>query len=134
MDVGTGTTIAFATSSFTAELLALNGNDITRADIDVSHMGSTAYMEYQPGALVDGGSIDIEIGFDPDVQPPVSAAAETITITFPVASGNSSGATFVFTGYVNTWSFAVPLEDRMTATATIKVDGKGTAPAWTDGA
>ena len=130
MDVGTGTTIAFGTSSFTAELLSLNGNDISREDIDVTHMGSTVYREFQPSDLVDGGTIDMELAFDPDEQPPVLAVAETITITFPSSLAN--GATFVFTGYVNSWSWADPLEDKMTASCTIKVDGKGTAPAWTD--
>lgn len=127
-DIGTGTTIAFGTSSFDAELLSLNGNDISREDIDVTHMGSTAYREFMPSDLVDGGSIDMEIMFDPDEQPPINAAAETITITFPTSL--ASGATFVFTGYVNSWSWGDPMEDKMTAQLTIKVDGK-TDPEWT---
>ena len=131
MDVGTGTIIAFGTSGFAAEVLSLNGNDITRPDVDVTHMGSTTYMEYQPGDLADGGSIEMEIGFDPDSQPPVTSAAETITITFPLPSGGATSATFVFTGYVSTWSWTAPLEEVMTASITIKVDGKGTPPAWT---
>lgn len=130
MDVGTGIAVAFGTSGFTAELLAVNGNDISRTDIDVTHMGSATYMEFQPSKLLNGGSVDIELGFDPDAQPPIDQPPETITITFPLPSGGISPATLVFTGYVNTWSFAVPLEDKMTATATIKIDGK-TAPVWT---
>lgn len=131
MDVGTGTTIVFGTSSFTAELLSVNGNDVTREDIDATHMGSTGYREFNPARLVDGGSIEMEFGFDPDDQPPVTGVAETITITFPLPSGGATAATFVFTGYINAWSWGAPLEENMTGTATIKVDGKGTAPAWT---
>lgn len=130
MDVGTGITIAFGTSSFTAEVLSINGNDISRTAVDVTHMGSSR-MEFMPGDLVDEGSIDLEIGLDPDVQPPISGVAETITITFPIPAGDSNGATLVFTGFVTDWSFAVPLEDKMTATVTIKSDGL-TAPQWTD--
>jgi hypothetical protein len=131
MDVGTGTTISFATSSFTAELLSLNGSDIAREPIDVTHMGSTTYKEFQPSDLVDGGSIEMEIGFDPDAQPPISAASEVITITFPTPPGGVAGATFVFQGFVTSWSWESPLEENMTATITVKVDGTGTAPAWT---
>ena len=58
-DVGTATTIAFATSSFSAELLSLNGNDISRDDIDITHMGSTVFKEFMPGDLQDGGMIEI---------------------------------------------------------------------------
>lgn len=130
-DVGTGTTIVFATSAFTADVLSINGNDISRPSIDVTKMASSAYREFIPGKLVDGGSIEVEALFDPDNQPPVDQAAETITITFPIPAGGLTGATFVFVGYVETWSWADPLEDRMTATMTIKVAGTGTAPAWT---
>jgi len=132
-DVGTGTAIAFGTSSFTASVLSLSGSDIAREDIDITHMGSTGYKEFMPSDLVDGGSIEMEIAFDPDEQPPISAAAEEITITFPIATGNSTGATFVFNGYVSSWSWETPMEEAMTATITIKVNGSGT-PVWTDGA
>ena len=130
MDVGTGTTIVFGTSGFTAEVLSLDGADISREAIEVTHMGSTGYKEFNPSDLVDAGSIEMEIGFDPDDQPPISAAAETITITFPVPPGGITGATFTFTGFVSEWAWSSPLEENMTASITIKVDGKGTAPAW----
>ncbi len=130
-DVGTATTIVFGTSAFTAQVESINGNDISREDIDVTHMGSTVYREFIPSELVDGGSIDMEILFDPNEQPPILAAPETITITFPIPSGGAAGATFVFTGYVNAWTWTDPLEDKMMASITIKVDGK-TDPAWTN--
>lgn len=133
-DVGTGTTITFGTSSFTAEVMSLAGNDITREDIDVTHMGSTNYREFIPSDLADGGTIEMEINFDPDDQPPITGAAETITITFPLPSGQSTPADLEFTGYVNSWSWNAPLEENMTATITIKVDGVTTEPTWTDSA
>lgn len=128
-DVGTATTIVFGTSAFTAAVVSLNGSDITREDVDVTNMASTSYMEFQPAELADGGTIEMEIHFDPDAQPPILGAAETITITFPIPAGGISGATFIFTGYVNSWSWEAPLEEVMTAEITIKVDGK-TSPAW----
>jgi len=132
-DVGTATTIVFGTSAFTAEVKSLNGTDVTREDIDVTHMGSTTYMEFQPSDLADGGSIEMEIHFDPDAIPPISGAAETITITFPLPAGQTTPADLVFTGYVNSWSWEAPLEEVMTAEVTIKVDGK-TDPVWTPSA
>ncbi len=129
-DVGTGTTIVFGTSSFTAEILSVNGNDISREDVPTTHMGTTNYHTFMPSKLVDGGSIEMEIAFDPDSQPPITAAAETITITFPLPSGQSTAANLAFSGYVNSWSWSDPLEERMTANITIKVDGES-EPAWT---
>ena len=129
-DVGTAITIAFGTSAFAAEVKSLNGSDVTREDVDVTHMGSTNYMEFQPAELADAGSIEMEIHFDPDAQPPILDVPETITITFPIPSGGLGGATLVFTGYVNAWSWEAPLEEVMTAEITIKIDGK-TDPVWT---
>jgi len=130
MDVGTGTTITFATSAFTAQVMSLSASDITREDIDVTHMGSTVYKEFQPSDLVDGGSIEMEIGFDPDAIPPISGASETITIAFPLPSGQITPADLAFSGYVSSWTWTAPMEEVMTATITIKVDGK-TDPVWT---
>ena len=133
-DVGTGTTIAFGTSAFSAQVLDINQGDQSRPPIDVTHMGSTNFREFIVGKLVDGGTVEVEILYDPDEQPPISAVAETITITFPVPAGLATGATYIFSGFVTNWGWAAPLEDRMTATITIQVDGKGTEPAWVDAA
>lgn len=132
-DTGTGATIVFGTSAFTAEIMSMSGNDISRADIDDTHLTTTGYRTYIPSDLLEGGTVEFEFAFDPDSQPPIDGAAETITITFPIPAGDSSGATLAFTGYINNWSWSVPLEEKMTGSATIKVDGK-TDPVWTDAA
>ena len=129
-DVGTGTTIAFATSSFTAEVININGNDISREDIETTHMGTAGYRTYVPSRLVEGGTVDMEITFDPDVQPPIAGVAESITVTFPLVSPLTINGKVVFTGYVNSWSWADAVEEKLSANITIKVDGL-TDPVWT---
>ena len=129
-DVGTGTTIVFGTSGFSAEVMTINGNDITREDIETTHMGTTGYKTYIPGDLVEGGAIEMEINFDPDAQPPITGVPETITITFPLPAGGITPADVEFSGYVNSWSWADPMEEKMTADVSIKVDGV-TDPVWT---
>jgi len=129
-DVGTGTTIVFATSAFTAEVMNINGSDISRPDINTTNMATTGYQTYIPGRLVEGGSIELEINFDPDSIPPDTGASELITITFPLPAGQTTPADVAFTGYINSWSWADPVEDKMTADVSIKVDGQ-TAPVWT---
>lgn len=130
-DVGTGTTITFGTSSFTAEVLNVNGVDVSRQPIDVTHMGSTGFREFIPTRLVDPGGAQVEILFDPNSQPPINQPAETITVTFPVPSGDSSGATLQFSGFVTDWDWGDPLEDKITANLTLKADGKAVKPTWT---
>jgi len=129
-DVGTGVTITFGTSAFSASITNVSLADIERASIDVTHMASTT-KEYMPGDLVDWGSIEIEILFDPDTWPPIDQAAETITVTFPTPSGHSSGATAVGSGFLTKVTGTIPLENAMKMTCTLKWAG---SVAFTDAA
>ena len=128
-DVGTGVSIAFGTSGFTAEILDINGTAIEREVIDSSHHGTSVWRTFIPGDLANPGESTFEFHFDPDEQPPVNAAAETITITFPLPTGGITAATFACSGFISSWEWNVPFEDKMTGTATIKWSG---LPTWTD--
>lgn len=123
-DVGTGATIVFTTSAFTSEITAINGTDISRPSLKTSHLGTTAWDTFIPGDLADAGGVDLEFLFDPDEIPPVTAAPEVITITLPIPSGGAAGATAVGTGYIESWSYGVPLEELMTGSARIKWSGE----------
>ena len=128
-DVGTGLAIVFGTSGFTAEITDVNGQGISRESINTSHHGSTIYHAFMPSDLVDPGELTMEFSFDPDEQPPVTSATETITITFPLPAGGVTAATLAASGFVTSWEWGAPLEEKMTATATIKWTG---TPVWTD--
>jgi hypothetical protein len=130
-DSGTGTTITFGTSNFTAELLSVDVSDQERGFIDTTHMGTTGARTKSPLDLVDRGGLDIEFNFDPDIEPPIDQAAETITLTFPLPAGQVTAGTLAGTGFMTNWSAGIPLEDKMTATATIVWSA---APTWTDSA
>jgi len=121
MDIGTGTTIQFATGFF-AEILSVSGPDASRKSIETSHMGTSDAHTFTHGDLVDWGEMTVEIAFDPSVEPPIDAVAESIVITFP----DSSTSTWTFMGFMTGFSPSTPLEDRMTASCKIKVSGKPT--------
>ena len=121
-DVGTGTTIVFATSGFSAEIISVSLSDISRAEVDVTHMSSTV-KSFMPGDLVNWGSVEMEILFDPDTIPPIDQAAESVTVTFPIPSGKSAGATAVGSAFLTKASGTIPLEDAMKMTCTLKWAG-----------
>lgn len=123
VDLGTGASIAFATSAFSAELTAINGSGMSRASIDTTHLGNTPAMTFQPGDLVDYGEFEIEIHLNPNNQPPIDQPKETVTITFPLFAGDTTPATWAASAFMTNFDFTIPLEDKMVATATIKVDG-----------
>ena len=121
-DVGTGTTIVFGTTSFAASVVSVNQTGISRPSIDTTHFGAST-RTFIPGDLVDYGQSTMEFFFDPDEQPPIANVAETITITFPIPSGLTNGATASGSGFIMEWELTDPLEEAMTATATIKWAG-----------
>ena len=118
---GFGTTVVFATSGFTANLLSVDGPGVERAAINSSHMATaSSYMTYIPAKLSDGGSVDIEFEFNGADAPPITAAAETITIDW---AGDTGDGEYSFTGFMTNYSPSASVGERMTATATLKVSG-----------
>ena len=115
--VGTGISIQFQ-SGFLAEILNVSDQGMERASIDASHMGS-AQMEFLPGQLPNWGQLECEIAFDPDLKPPIDATdgIEVVTITYP------NGTTWARSGFMTGFQYQAPLEERMTATASIKFTG-----------
>lgn len=126
--IGTGTTVTFGTSGFSAELLGIDHGDIARPKIDTTHYGSTGRTA-RPGKLVDPGEVELELAFDPADRPPVSADPEVITIQMPPEAGEITGAKLEGTGFISGWKFGLPLEERNTGSATVVWSG---APTWTD--
>ena len=119
MIVGTGISIAFS-SGFLAEILEVRGPSAERIAIDVSHHATpnNAHV-FKPGELVDWGELSIDIGFDPTTAAPMTGAIEEITITWP----DSGASTWVFDGFMTAFEVTNPLEDKDTASVTIKISG-----------
>jgi len=115
-DVGTGTTITFA-SGFFAEITNVAGPNMTRGNIDTSHMGTTGGKTFKPTDLYDLGEVTVDLAFIPGTTPPIDDAAETVTITWP------DGSTWAFSGFMTGASPTAPLEDKMTLSATLKASG-----------
>lgn len=116
--VGTGLSIAFSTG-FLAEIISVSGSGISREPINTSHMGTTVAHTFTPSTLFDAGELAVELAFDPATKPPITGAAETVTITMP----DAGAATWAASGFLTSFEYTGPLEERMTATATIKFSG-----------
>lgn len=124
VDIGTGSTIVFGTSGFSADITNFSISGLTREVIDVSHLGTSpagageiGSREYLAGDLSDAGEISINGNFNPDLIPPIEGAPETITVTFP------EGAIWTFSGQMTSYGQETPLEDKMSFTATVKAVG-----------
>lgn len=118
MNIGTGTTLSFA-SGFFAEILDVTPPGPTRKHVETSHMGTTNDHTFMPCDLTDWGECVIEMALHPGTTIPIHDAAEACVITFP----DSASTTWTFNAFMIDFKTKDPLEDRMTATATLKVTG-----------
>lgn len=97
-----GTTVTFGTSAFAANVRRINSAAMTREAIETSHLGTTGQRTKIPGALVDPGQTEVEIEWNQSFStfPPISAVPESITITYPLKTGETAHATEAGTGFL----------------------------------
>ena len=130
VDIGFGTSVVFGTSGFSANLLSLDIGGIAVETPESSHMGLSSpsagtygNREFLSGGLIDGGEVTMEFHFNPNDAVPVVGTSETVAISFPLASGDTTRANWAFTGIVSGFNPSVPMDDVMTASLTVKVTG-----------
>lgn len=128
-DQATGIAITFD-SGFFAMITDVNWSGISRGAIETTHSGTTptdgsVWRTFQPSDLIDAGELQVTLQFEKNTTPPYDGSAETCTVTFPTAPGESSAATWSATAFMTDFSFsAPPLDDSvMEATCTLKFTG-----------
>lgn len=130
-DIGTGITIAFATSTFTADVVDFSPIFEQSVEaVECTSQLSTA-RTFIPSDLKDYGECTMTINFTPAVVVPVGADPEEITISFPIidTATNSTKGTWVCDGFITSFSATAPLEEKMEGEVTIKWTGAGTLTA-----
>jgi hypothetical protein len=115
---GHGTTIVFGTTGFAAHLLGVDGPNVDRGDIETTHMGTDTAKTFIPQALYDPGEVTLEIEHEADLNPPIEADSETITIDW-----GGLGSTWSFTGYMKSYKPSAKIGEKMTASITLKASG-----------
>jgi hypothetical protein len=128
IDIGTGASIAFGTSTYGAQLISLSHSGITRPSIETTHTGvdltpgttEVGNATRIPGDIADAGQITAEVYFDPSLTPPLTVTApEVITITYSIPTAGDSAAAWVGSGFCTEFSCDAKHEEVMTATLVI---------------
>lgn len=122
MKISTGATISFQ-SGFFGEILSIGWGGIERGSIETTHMGTpSGYKQFIPGNLADPGELEVEFNFQAEKTPPITNAAETITVTYN-SDGAGSTSTWSASGFMTAFECEAPVEEVMKGTATIKFTG-----------
>ena len=123
---GTSATVSFAGSGIALGILSINIGGMSRVFVDTTVFGTTNERIGIAGDLIDPGELVLEVLMDAEIgtgntQPEFLAVATgAVIVTMPGTSGQD---TITAAGVMTGLSMAIPLEDRMVATMTIKLHG-----------
>jgi len=108
-----------------AEINSITGPGKTRATIDVTDLDSTGgYREFIAG-FRDSGEITLSMNFTLDTYDDLNADFESDTLrTYQVVLSDIGNTTFEFEGLVTSLGLAIPMDDKITSDATIKISGQ----------
>jgi hypothetical protein len=121
---GTGANIAFATSSFTSDLISLTLPEKSREVIETTHLGTVGAKTHKPARLINVGTISAEFDHDPVAIDLTKKDPEAITISYPLLTGQTTPTRLVFTGFVTAQGGEeFKVDARMTTKVTIQVTG-----------
>lgn len=135
--------VKFGTTGWTGSLKDFSVTGVSRAAHNTSHLGLTAAstnqfgnMTYLLSSLVDGGELSMRVLFNVGqsgvtAQPPIGASAETITIYMPKASGDSTSATWAFSGGCTGYDATFPEDGVVEQDIRVKVLGTVSVTAAT---
>jgi len=139
-DLGTGATVAFATSAGVAlaDITNIDWSGATRESIDTSHMGTSLVKTAIVSTLVEPGELSVDylvntnqLGTEsPFIFDNSGHQSGTITVTM-LDQANATVATWTSTGAMTAWSSTAPMEGVITGNFTFKLSG---APTFTDSA
>lgn len=112
---GSGTTFTFAGFVYGITRISLDG--VTVADIGTGGLSDTI-RAYEPGNIVDWGTITADFEFQTVETLPPAGTADTIVID---VRGEAAGSILTASAFIENISFDIPLDDTMTGTCVFRL-------------
>ena len=125
---GHGITLTGGTVGAVGNIISISGPDQSRDSIDISTMDSTSKAREFIAGLWDAGEVSVELNYDGTNVATANSlstafqlgTAETWTIVFPDTS------TWAASGFITSLGHAIPHDDKVTQSLTIKFTGVAT--------
>lgn len=130
--LGNGSTFALSSGSV-GIIISLDPPEETLTDVPDDALSTTGEHEMIPGLVKTIGVLTGVAIFDPDSPPPMAGAIVTGTLTYRPKAGQSNGATYAGTGYINRRKpTELALDTRVMVEFSFQFDGK-TGPVYAPG-
>jgi len=110
-----------------AEITSVTPPEESVAEVEVTHYESPGRTREFIAGLADAGSTTIEMNWIPgsDTDTLLSAARADRTVrTMRIVTPGDDGVQFTFPAYVSGYTRTLPLDDRMTASVTLRIAGQ----------
>jgi predicted secreted protein len=118
-----------SSASFTAiaEVNSITGPNKTRETIDVTSLDSEGGYREFIASFRDAGTVELEMNFTRAGYEDLNTDFETETLVdYQIVLPDTGNTTLDFSGLVVDLGMAVPLDNKVTATVTIKISGQVT--------
>ena len=116
-----GTTFSYAGGAIT-DVVSISGPNVTVATIDTTNVASI-HRTFLAGTI-DSGELTLEIQYDPNTPTGLENAIDNSATTAPAAGSCvitfSDSSTWTFSGFITGFSPSVAIDDRVTASVTVK--------------
>ena len=107
-----------------AEVTGITGPDKSRSTIDVTNLDSTDNYKEFIGGLRDAGQIGLEMNFTLATYELLNTDFESEDLNeYEIILTDAENTSFSFSGLVTNLSLAIPMDDKISASATIKISG-----------
>ena len=118
-----------SSESFTAiaEVNSIDGPNKTRSTIDVTSLDSTGGYREFIASFRDAGEVTLSMNFTRDGYDEMNDFFELATTrNYQIVLSDTGATTFDFAAYVTALGMAVPMDDKVTASVTLKISGQVT--------
>ena len=100
-DTGHGTTLGFGTTSWAGKIRKISGFSKKRQKVETSYLATSGDKTFIPGDLSDWDEVTATVLFEGTVGlPTIGTADETITLTYPIPPGGSTGGIVAGSGFI----------------------------------
>jgi len=108
-----------------SEVSNIDGPNKSRDTIDVTNLDSTGgYREFIPG-FRDGGEISLTMNWTRDGYETLDGDFESDdSVNYQIVLTDTGATTYSFAAYCTALGQGVPMDDKITATATFKITGE----------